>query len=722
MVATRVSVDDINLGARASHPPPEKRARSSSPVKQRRPTQDWSSLARSADGSLDRLFSTTSLSHDQLMLFSNSDISERLHISKADYAIPIPFQIQFPPRLTRKSSTSLLSSDSPILSPPQKLIFTGHSYEPVSPSIPSSPTFGHISPVSRPLSPVKPPPVTASRKKVSEFVKQTSSETSDQLSMIEEKSNAGNSRASSYKSKDLPSIPNGIPELSLTESRDEKDSTPDTPKTRTSEKIETQITPDVKRSPMTNTFTVKHKKSPILKNHAPGESERLTAAVQPSTKLNKSVHVYNMDIPELPSPRTPNKNPRTSKVSANSSNFPSSLPSEVPSSSTAIRHDTFVNTPNLKTDKRAFSEESRVSSVSSFSSFGDILNFTHTYMSSPNAKGEVRVSKHVADYMLDNDSSNNNHSTQAGIPPTKLTSISDKELKPTDVSPDKTLEPCDISDSCLKLNNTICDEGTTDHLPRSPKENSKQNSGIQPTKSLDTKPQDLSYSETEPLVISRRGSEKSTEEGKLDDNIGAGIGFHFPNNKSNATNSSDAKKKSRAQRPRARDSARSSMFSEGKIEIPDLDDESFWQTPMASPSVTISAPIPSTKRNLNTAARERSFDSDSDSSFNSQFTKLQSKTGSKNLPASKSSTTISSASSPIRHSRHRSMYNIDFDYKSVASPTHKQHNRSKSNACVGSSVNSFSGLDFLKKPQHVRNSSFHGQSRAPEGPSQKSRQ
>lgn len=697
MVSTRASVDDINLGLRPIHSL-EKRARSSSPVKQRRPTQDWASLARSDDGSLDRLFSTTALSHDQLMRLSKSDKSERLHISKSDYAIPIPFQIQFPPRLAKKLSPSV----SPIANKTPKLVFTGHSYEPIAPEMSTS--FDKTSKISRPTSPVKPPSVIDNRKKVSAFVKLALLDYLDQLSMIEEKSNSSNSRSSSYKSKELPSIPAEISEASYGKPREVV--TKESPKTPIA-------SPLPKRGISTpNTFTVKPRKvppcddesveykKPSINSHPMELHSQLATPATPATPVRPTQ--LQKKLPDtITTPEAPT-------ISSELKTLPSRLPNSL-----GFQHNlSMINQPELKIDRRTFSNESHVSSVSSFSSVGDMFNFNHAYMLSPNAKGEVRVSKQLADLMLEGDSKK-----QILDPPIEQEYENVTHVSELNGSPYKSLQPVkngknETEPKKSNLDLETLSLGVNGHELEPKRVESPQDA----INHVANSGKGEHYSETAPLVIQRREKEEQT---CPDDNVGAGIGFHFPNNNSNATNNSEAKKRTE-QRQRTRRSSRTSFFSDGKIEIPDLDDDSFWKTrfhdnakPQSETQIEpIGLPSSGAKEHLKTILGDGSFDSDSDSSFNSQFSKLQSKPEEKmSLPPSKSLGTISSMSSPVRHARHRSMCNIDFDYQSVAKPAQNHHTRSKSNVSASTYTSSFADLGLPKKSYHARRTSYQGNSR-----------
>ena len=690
MVATRVSVDDINLGIRPS-PPQDKRARSTSPVKQRRPTQDWSSLARSSNGSLDRLLLTSSLSHDQLMLYSNLDIAGRLHISKSDYVIPIPFQIQFPPRLTSSSSEEASPRGSP------KLIFTGHTYEPVTPNMPTSPTFEETFSISRPLSPVKPPSVISSRKKVSEFVKKTHSDHLDQLSMIEEKSNSGNSRSSSRKSKELPKIPNLVQE----DMKEAGDSIANASKLDSSSNHEIPVS-------MSKPSTPNRRKSPPLDFQAPEEPMQKNTSQDRVQEQQKKTSTTPKILPTL-KPQDAAK--RSPEACAKSKGYKSSLEAILPQRrmphSTAIQHNlSQAQTPELRIDKRTFSDESQVSSVSSFSSFGDVLNFTHAYMLSPNSKGEVRVSKELVDYMTEEKAVRSSAESQNPSPVKEP--LPKLELAQPGPSVEPSVQPADKAHNDYEGRGQGFQFGglkSNSEMPKTEKSIMSASQRISPP-DVTGSPADVE-SETAPLVILRQSTSKdeNCDTGAPEDNIGAGIGFHFPNNTSNATNSTEARIRSRTPKLRTRGTSRTSFFSEGKIEIPDLNDEFFRAGDFGGHSANevepLGVPSSGAREHAKALLGDRSFDSDSDSSFNSQFSKLQAKKDeSKALPESKSLTTLSSLSSPVRHSRHRSMYNIDFDYQSISTPVRKQHSRSKSTACAGSTSSSFADFHTKKSSQH----------------------
>lgn len=134
------SVEELhrNIAPRASG---ERRARSTSPVKDRRTqvdlTRRMSTGAEWFDNDLASLCSANSgtLSPSQLKELSKSPMSNRIHITSpknSKYVIPIPLTLRLPPKLSSKSpdpSSPLLSKDARRRSRGEMLVYNGTAYE-----------------------------------------------------------------------------------------------------------------------------------------------------------------------------------------------------------------------------------------------------------------------------------------------------------------------------------------------------------------------------------------------------------------------------------------------------------------------------------------------------------------------------------------------------------------------------------------------------------------
>lgn len=625
-----------------------RRARSASPTKMGPPPlrPGFEKMYSSDDlvSVLSGASSTSGMTSRQLRELSRSPLLKNLHITRSSYAIPIPFTLQLPPRLSNSAPTTPKNKASfrDLPKSPSRLIFTGKSYEALQSDSDSDRSFGermdHFSPGS-----AKPPAVTTSRKKVAKFVRKTNSVPADQLSMIEEAS-----RANSMHSKALPLIPRapehhnsdgtvlapvairvpslthepGILDAGLYKNLHE--STIDmsrqqegmglfhhTDMAQRTEPRPAQIPPSVSSSSVS--------------------SKKMTRKAPPDMFPNNSAHTSGQAVVQHPAP---NLGPGRAEISMTHRTGPARAGYNIPPSSmenhgaqtevlapvllNTLRHSVAfhhnLNDAELRIDKRTFSDESQVSSVSSFSSVGDYFNVNPYAYSTRDLKIPPRGPLHQL--------------RESNSP------FLDVEI------PAKSAE-ADFPD-------TVLSSGTADD-----------------TLDVDTLP---------------LNSEPADE--AEDSNRGAGFGFSFPNNESNVTNT----KKPKAARPVH--STYASISTAGQIEIPDLAAMARPETaPLHSaaslPTSTSMEPIgmPSTaaKSHFKSMFDGIGSDSDSESSFNSQFSKLNNDKQAEEKEATQLKPTARNLplSSPVRHVRGRSMYNIDFDGLPEASPERK-HSRSKS--------------------------------------------
>ncbi|RCK55291.1 hypothetical protein Cantr_03811 [Candida viswanathii] len=245
--------------------------------------------------------------------------------------------------------------------------------------------------------------------------------------------------------------------------------------------------------------------------------------------------------------------------------------------------------------------------------------------------------------------------------------------------------------------------------------------------------EDNEVEDTKPLNISRQGTVTTTNEIKLvvPDNDGPGISFHFPNDNTNVTNSKEVKSKVIHEVNRR---ARYSFYSnDGHIEIPDLtdkrvNDEYSEKTPSSYNGTTFSEIRTETsvsdceeesdtnhlkigvpgKAAMNHLKQQYKLvgDNDSDaelsSNMNSLFgtTEVKPKEFPQPVPQPELQCNIllpASRLSPPKHTRRKSLFNIDFDVGKIAKNiTHgsKGHSRNKS-------VDLFSEVSTFGK-EHVR--------------------
>lgn len=698
----RKSVDDLNVGMSLPLITPERRARSTSPVKNRHSIalEFFPTLPASTEDQVSILSSNSRLSnspksYEHLLKLSRSPISKKLHISKSNYTIPIPLTLQLPPKLSQSAPTSPKLPETPNRSP-KKLIFNGLAYE-AADSLSDSEKDTSF---SRPTSPFKPPSLATSRKKMAKFVQKTQSIPLDQLSMIEEASI--NSRNSSVKSKELPSCPTS--QLSVKRTLLRKPP-PDLEVTSpviyaappivysTSPKV--CLIPPVSRAPLvapvattppsvllsgTPARPVIVERAPIVERSFIVETEggdTRSSEIQLPIKLNTEKCGPNQTLADTTivaqTPLRVNISPAPQFETDEVASLPHSKP---------YHHNLNLGSEAvLKINKRSFSDESNVLSVSSFSSVGDVLNLHH-HSQCPSTKQNARISSSIASYLKQNNLDRNSSFKN-------------------DISP------------AASFNCTQRDEKETSDVPEGTNHQRCESKGLPPLPCVDED------APTPPLNITRvvttsaddiEGNDLDEIKLDVDDNNGAGRGFNFPNDSSNVTNSEEARKRKLAKRGmKSSTSGFSLRSSTGQIEIPDLEDTEVLleyarvkytgvgfddllrassDTSKESGSMEpIGVPSQAAKEHFQTMYGDRSADTDSDSSFNSQFSKLN--TGPKlaspikKVSESTSLGNISSQSSPIRHARHRSMYNIDFDLTDLPAAPALKHMRSKSIAAPG---------------------------------------
>lgn len=344
-------MDDLSLPYQVNnhHPlPPERRARSNSPVKNRRSLppgffdMKLPSLPIASQEDLSSTLSTsTSLTSDQLRALSKSPISKKLHITSNSasnkYCIPIPFTLQLPPKLSPKNQSVVSSlpktyksspNSSPLSKKVSRLVYTGSGYEKIDVEsedetlgLPGSPRS------SRP-----PPRVKNNHTKASMLMVKSNLMSQDELSIIEEVSNCGSSRNSSVKhasdERSLPPLPGSL-----------------------------RRSPTRKPPPEPLQEDLK---SPYKQKDSGVTGELVQPVPTPIKSHRHSIAAFSY----------PNDDFITSKQTSITGSFISKGYYE---DHAGKKHS---STPYnfLKIHKRSFSDESQVSSVSSYSSVGDFMN------------------------------------------------------------------------------------------------------------------------------------------------------------------------------------------------------------------------------------------------------------------------------------------------------------------------------------------------------------
>lgn len=664
------SADD--RGDRAVWPTSEKRARSSSPCKDR-------AALRMSPGSPHLLFDSEAspslpnspLTHEQLVQLSRSPIAQRLHITKADYAIPIPFTLQLPPRLSKSApGTPQKEQSSPFISPkksPTRLLFSGSGYEPAT-SGSGSDSESDISKdyFKYSLGP-KPPRVSQSRKKVAKFVEKSQSIPADQLSMIEESS----TRTNSVKSKTLPVLPESHASTVLAINNDRPLRVLGARGPSLSRRLLRKPPPDLILESSQSSPNESAIISPPLQSGSTADSS-FKGTEKLETKHDSHVTGKPIDMTIL-TQSINNLAISQRQQQAQLQNATSYSPIKQLPHTPAIRHELHLGNENAyQIARRTFSDESQVSSVSSFNSFGDMTSFKFRSAPDPteeNTKDTVLRQSSVITASSANSWNSVQRSLNLSLKDTLSSMSPSGQNKRDDTSkklPDLPLE--DIEDKTIEIAPLAVLRTTSD----------KSTLRGDDEEAVEIKPQKSELTLCEDKLLDSFGS--------LDYNNGEGQSFSFPNNLSNITNSTDAKIKNHR---KLKHSASYSIVSPtGQIKIPDLEKETqYLQIPTQLNDALIE-PIGFPSR----AAREHfkimyaglATDSDSDSSFNSQFSKLQgsAKTRQKSPQnsnmASKQLAPSVSSTSPVRHARRRSMYDIDIQSLGVNEPSIYEHQKSKS--------------------------------------------
>lgn len=768
------SADDVLQNPGPKHP--ERRARLASPTKQR-PISHLDvgalyGLAPFHDDIASKI-SNGLLLPDQIRRLSRLPIAKKLHISSANYALPIPFKLQMPPKLSTRlappSPEPSRGRSAPCTKPsekalpaspqrsPKRLVFTGTSYEPAE----SSESELELS-FLKPATPQKPPATMGNRKKVARFAQKHQSMPLDQLSMIEEASNAGSSRASSTRLKKLPTLPKIRSSEDQPKIRPAEE--PPTPTSPTSQKIRNTLRkppPDL-QLPMPVSVSKPHldlvpppqppillptsTSAPILSPrkldessadssfNAPRKLETRVVTEAPRRHPDARLSRGEIDVfPTTPDPFAASKKPEKvemfpqTPVEEASQEEPKSLPH-----SHAYHHNLNLGEDSyLKIYKRSFSDESKVSSVSSFSSVGDALNLNHE---------SLRSIPRSMNAPLDNLTAQSNGPTRgASITSSKsASSLSswDSIQKSVDFSIRDSTSASERSSLSSKSVTSKSTRNISKELPPPPEELELEGDSLEerfeiprelnitkkPSTATSVSIRDEQQTISDPEVT---GSEENEEEetdnstSPLDDgNSGVGRGFSFPNDMSNITNSEEARKRLEQQRiMNTSISRKRSNRSSRQIEIPNLDDlDSLLSYKLletrhngvsfndlqqektdglekadASDIEPLGVPSLAAKQHFSEMYGDKDTScSELDSSFEKTNFKPSKPLSSppKLMPTSASLGAIASRKSPIRHARHRLMYNFDFaDLYNEPSPQNsissgKQPNKHKASKSI----------------------------------------
>lgn len=665
---------------------PQRRARSASPSKAHR--RDLYHHATQSLHSFDDLICSNGQTFDrsELKKLVKSPLSKKLHVATGPHNNPIPFQLQLPPRLSKSVPNS--PDGKKAKKAPTRMIFNGQKYEPYysddlnldgDESLTfSSPVFEQ--PKARLQSPEKPPSL-GNRKKIAKFAEKNNVHLLHQLSIIREKSMR---KISLSPTKELPPCPvfdepilsKRISSDSFSPSHEARDATMPTsrsqpllaPIAKSLKPVNTKLPLSSETSSQLNFLSATPEHSKI--NMVPNEAKK-----------------YGIDSEEQDHPIQPLRLPN----------------------SNAIHHMLYMGeSSQFKIDKRTFSDESTVSSVSSFSSIGDAFIKTCASMSRSitAVSGRSMPVNLIAIDQSKRAPISNEMELEPPAPQEKsiesTLSINDHSLSKAD-TPEENI-PRALSEDTIPLVDSR--ELAQKELP------SLVMSDTQLTSNTTTKESEKNLPNS-PLGSNNETANSGTDENlekstSVDDNIGLGMGFNFPNDELNLTNDKEAKSRSQKNRGTRRKSVLGHMTPQGQIEIPKLLEESPLKH-KSSPALYNSHFL----RDIFKSAANDSTDSDSESSFNSQFSNLQAKQFKKtHIPFSKSmgaiATPIASGSSPIRHTRQKSMFNIniaDLDFEEPPLNT-----RSNRHLDLGAGLNPNDDFSFPLVKKSVKSVTENGKS------------
>lgn len=538
-------MDDITLGTNPLIKV-ERRARSSSPSKTRRPMSasiydvKASPISYASLDDLRSLVSATSSleAKKQLKALSRSPISKKLHINASldpkKYIIPIPFTLQLPPKLSAGNSVSSLGASSPkssngkCSSRPPKLVYTGSGYEMLdqlsASELEEEDDFSIQSPTRR----SKPPPVAINKRNLRKNRNLKFDQIPDELSIIEEASVCG----SSLKSRN-PSITSSYYKVT-------KPLPPPKPITF----------PKPPTGPKLN--------SPFSTSDSPHEQARDigdTKVSECSRGRDRTMSVSGTNNIECKIDNTASgltKIPRTFTdydiQSLRQTNAP-------------------INKINgvLKVHKRSFSDESCASSASDFSHITGISNITTN-------RGALMTTIKEEESDISN------------LPLSRIftsNTSSSATFENSLISEDEPTETPENESSFQKDSETLSGKPVKE-LPAVPT-SSQKNVAI---KHLDLQDKKPGFNQNTDIV---ELDKKLTAPDCESDNEGSGKLFFFPNNESNITNNEQLKKRALEMRM-AESPSRLNFFQNNReeIEIPTLDDISTFYTGSTGVSDTMS--------------------------------------------------------------------------------------------------------------------------------------
>lgn len=541
------SMDDITLGTKPLIKV-ERRARSSSPSKTRRPVSasihdvKTSPISYASLDDLRSLVSATSSleAKKQLKALSRSPISKKLHINASldpkKYIIPIPFTLQLPPKLSANNSASSLGASSPkspngkYSSRPPKLVYTGSGYEMLDQLSASELEEEDDISVQSPTRRSKPPPVAINKRNLKKNRNMKLDQIPDELSIIEEASVCG----SSLKSRN-PSITSSYYKVT----KPLPPPKPITfPKPQTGPKLNSSF----------STSNLPREKTRNIEDIEVSEASRgrdRPMAVSGTNNIESKIDSKASGLTTIPRTFTD-----YDIQSLRQTNAPISQINGV-----------------LKVHKRSFSDESYASSASDLSHITGISNITTN-------RGALMST--IMEEEGDMNSSN--------VPLSRIftsNTSSSGTLEDSLISEDESTETPEDEDSFEEDSQTLSEKPVKE-LPAVPT-SSQDNAAIKYFNFQDIKP---GFNQNTEIMEPRKQLSAPACES---DNEGPGKLFLFPNNDSNITNNEQLKKKA-LEMKMAESPSKLNLFQNNReeIEIPNLDDMSTYYTGSTGVSDTMS--------------------------------------------------------------------------------------------------------------------------------------
>lgn len=771
----------------------DRRTRSTSPVKNRyslpATVSDYRlpTIPKIDDDIKSIISSSSSSNQERLRQAAKLPMAKKLHIIASNsnspnnggkYTIQIPFTLKLPPKLSSVNTTRETSTPSSVVSSPHgsragsptrstessrsnspskpkqtKLVFTRNGYEKLDLSLDSDCEDVENSLLNMSLQyqedlnkrialskrAVPPPSVSTNNSKFAS--KAFLSRNTDELSIIEEVSNCG-SRHSSVLSK----LNSAKAELDAQTQKVQQQKPVVTPiKVPEAKQIQTLI------SPFNNPKNKDHKSNQQEKSLPNLPTKDTTTPKQETVTFNKKktpgpirvtapklkTHQYNKSLPDIPIHRSTTSGPNKSQVPKSQRE-------------TNLNRLTYASDPNkvLKVHKRSFSDESHVSSVSSFSSVGDFMHIARLETMSPPAEklrffnmnhGNNQKQLKIQPINIDSKSKNEksekskklekNDTRTLLIPPQNIRNVSssstssfqsqgtssswDSLQKSIDITLGSRPEEETINKKSIKPtpkltkilgDNNVSDDGswldTSESASDDDEEEEDNNNSNQTIED---------YEHTKPLNIHKEVSNDQKDLNFIDvNNRGLDRDFYFPNTFENSTNSQEVK--DRVPQEVNRKARHSFYSSNGQIEIPDLSDKRFPdEYSSIAPSsyngttfseirteISVSDVDDESNTNLKVGVPGKdaikhlkqqysALGDDSDADYASNITSLYGGGGVLDKdhlklapiqPQLECNLLLPGRSSPAKHTRHKSMFNINFGLGE--SNNNSAHTRNKS--------------------------------------------